>query len=226
MARIKLSPFLSDIRGKLGTAVFQGGKSGLILRQKAFGSKKRTSGQQAVRQNMIAVKNEWSNLSSSDRLSWLSFASFYNKPHKNDMKKFLTGYELFLQINMLRLSGGLSVLKVTTFELFAPSIIDIAIELISGNQLLVQAGTDPEVTGGYVAIYLSRGVNVSTHIGESKLRLMGTFQLPMSNTDMTNLYISIFGTLIQPGQKIKAKLIVFAENSGWNNKAIISETLV
>lgn len=226
MARIKLSPIISSINGKLGNAVFQGGKSGLILREKVQPRNRNTTKQVQARNRLSTIKRAWQNLNTASRDSWLSFASFYQKKTKHNSTKVLTAYELFIQHNSIRFQGDFDILELTTFEVFSVDLTDVNLVLTTPIQLKMDLAIVPEDDVDNVAIYISKPFRQSASIAKSEVRFILSQLNPLELTDITALYLALFQRLPQSGEKVLIKSIGFSQTSGWNSKPNFQEIIL
>lgn len=226
MARIKLSPLISSINGKLGNAVFQGGKSGIILREKVVPRNQNTTKQVAARNRLSTVKRAWQHLSTSASDTWKSFASFYQKKTKFNSTKILTAYEVFMQHNTVRFQGDYDILEITTFEISSVDLVSTNLTLPIPNQLTLDLAMVPEDDIDNVAIYISKPFRQSASIAKSEVRFLLSQANPLELTDITALYLELFKRLPKSGEKVLIKSIGFSTNSGWTSKPHFEEKIL
>jgi hypothetical protein len=223
MARIKLSPIISSINGKLGNAVFQGGKSGIILREKVKPRNLNTPRQVQARNRISTVKATWQNLNESQRNSWIGFAAFYKKKTKNNSTKTLSAYELFIQHNTVRVQGNYDILETTTFELTTLQLTEVAVSIALVGQITIKVDMVPEDFIDNVAMYISKPFRQSANIAQSEVRYVATSKAFDNALNITDIYLSLFGRLPQVGEKVLVKAIGFKDLSGWTSKPNFQE---
>lgn len=226
MARIKLSPLISSINGKLGNAVFQGGKSGIILREKVKPRNPRTQSQSNSRNRLASVKALWQNLTSDERNSWISLSTFYKRSTKHNTTKFLSPYELFIQSNTIRLQGTFDPLLTTNLELLSVDEVQFNMFRRAGDVLEaeLEIGTSGDIE--YRVLYASRPHRQSASISKSEVRFIKIALNDASQMDITNEYQEIFKTLPNVGDKVLMKAIGFNLNSGWTSKVSFEEVII
>ena len=102
MATIKYSPTVSEITGKLGNSVFQRMGQSLGIRNTAV--RGYSFGDAAVAHRILfsRLALAWQSLSSADRLTWVTYAPAYPAVNRYGESINLTGYQLFIQLNMVR----------------------------------------------------------------------------------------------------------------------------
>lgn len=223
MARIKLSPIISSINGKLGNAVFQGGKSGTVLREKVKPRNPNSAKQVAARNRLSTIKSTWQNLTTSQRDTWISFASFYKKKTKHNSTKVLTAYELFMQHNCVRFQGDFDILETTTFEIYSVDEIFIALTFPVSTLMNLTLDIVPEDDVDNYAFYISKPFRQSSSIAKSEVRYIKSGANPQSVTNITDLYLALFSRLPEIGEKVLTKTIGFDETSGWMSKVNFQE---
>lgn len=226
MARIKFSPIVSDIKGKLGNVVFQGSKSGTIIRERVIPKDIRSESQVNARNRLAYIKTTWQNLTEANLNTWKSLAAYYNKTQKNNSTKLLTPYELFMQHNSVRYQGDFDVLETTA--LFTTSVDQyvVNVRLNLAGQLLAEAEMAPDVGTIYLAVYLSKPYRSSSSIPLSAVRYISTELNPLEYKNISDLYISLFKRLPIVGEKILVKIIPFAFDSGWTGKPYYQEIII
>jgi len=226
MARVKLSPIISSINGKLGNSVFQGGKSGIILREKVQPRNRNTTKQVQARNRLSTVKRAWQSLSSASKNSWISFASFYQKKTKFNSSKILTAYEAFIQHNTVRYQGNYDILETTTFEVWSVDFIDQHLTKPLPTQLNFNCAIVPEDDIDNMAVYMSKPFRQSASIAKSEVRYILSNANPIESTNITDLYLALFQRLPQSGEKVLIKIVGFSQTSGWTSKPVFEEIII
>lgn len=106
MARVKLSPIITQASGSIGGITLQRNKYGMTMREKPLPSNPFTSGQYTVRQRMTTVQKAWQDLTDAQRLQWDRFLDFSGQSIKRDKSVKLSGHSLFLKYQVHRLISG------------------------------------------------------------------------------------------------------------------------
>ena len=115
MARIKLSPILTQASGSIGGITLQRNKYGMTMRQKPLPLNPASPGQYFVREKMIEVQKAWQDLSDAGRLQWNRFLDFSGQTIKRDKSVRLSGHSLFLKYQILRLLSGRPLLTTIAY---------------------------------------------------------------------------------------------------------------
>jgi hypothetical protein len=106
MARVKLSPLITELSGSIGGATFQRNRAGITLRSKPY-PKLSTSPLQSLRRSqLMQLHAAYSNLTEIQRNQWIAVTKFVNATCKNNPSASLDYHSLFLKYNYLRLLSG------------------------------------------------------------------------------------------------------------------------
>ena len=127
MARVKLSPILTQASGSIGGITLQRNKYGMTMRQKPLPINPSSSAQYVVRQHMVTVQAAWQALTDAQRLQWDRFPDFSGQSIKRDRFVKISGHALYIKYQIMRLLTGQALLTtiaytpfptLTTFEKF------------------------------------------------------------------------------------------------------------
>jgi len=226
MARIKFSPIISEVKGKLGNIVFQGGKSGIIMRERALPRNLNTNAQIVSRTNLAKVKSAWQVLSTTDLNSWISFATFFSKKTKFNQQKALSPYELFMQHNSVRIQSNLEILENTSLYTSSLDQVLTGITLVPNVSLSVECEGVPANSNEYMFVYISRPFKPSASISKSEVRFMLAGSNAINPTNITTQYINAFSRLPNVGEKVLIKTVKIATQSGYISRFDFSEIVI
>ena len=115
MARIKLSPILTQASGSIGGITLQRNKYGMTMRQKPLPLNLASPAQYIIRQHMIAIQAAWQALTDAQRLQWNRFLDFSGQTIKRDKSVKLSGHALYLKYQLFRLLTGYSLLTTINY---------------------------------------------------------------------------------------------------------------
>jgi hypothetical protein len=140
MARVKFSALVNSIQGSVGGSVFQRNKSGYTLKNKSVNVDKASIKQSAARNYMAELQNQWRGFTDVQRNAYDLFANYYPVKNRNNQNVYLSGYQLFLKYNLLRLHTGLGVLSSITYGNIVKLNTDV--QFYWGNNELVASVDD------------------------------------------------------------------------------------
>lgn len=199
MAVLKFGAIVVDGRGKIGGHNLSWNRGGNVLQTNSNNGKRsmvRTTRQQTVSRNTIAVKAAWVALTDAKRLAWESAAINYKQTNKVGNTRQMYGYEYFLSVNNYLINAGIPIITIPvppavltlikTLTLSTPSSGNISVTYspgISADELLIVSAT--------------RGMSVARKPQKTDLKYITIIDnaqlLPFS---LTATYTSIFGTVI------------------------------
>ncbi len=226
MARIKFSPIISEIKGKLGNSVFQGNKSGIILREHVIPRNNKTELQVKVRNTLSIVKTSWQNLTTEQLNSWKSLALLWKKGSKHDITKKLTPYELFIAKNMVNSNQTTDILLTTNLQINTVDQFFVDLTLVPNVSLIGEFEAVGDVNNTLLHFYISKPFKQSSSITQTAVRWMLIGNNPTGSRVLTNSYINKYGRLPNVGEKVLVKLYLTANDGGWLSRPYYEEIVI
>jgi len=117
MARVQYGAIITDIKGKIGGQVLQGGRSGGIMKNKGHVVQQRKGRMhtgdvtlERVQSNFSIVTKHWSSLTDAERNSWAALLGVWTFTDKFGNKYDGSKYQIFCAANINRITAGLSLL--------------------------------------------------------------------------------------------------------------------
>lgn len=117
MARIKLGALITEMSGSIGGFSVQKNHYGTSLKVKNNPIRSISQSQSMRRGEISSLIPLWQNLTEAQRLQWNNYTSYNRQTAKNNSDSLLSGYNLFLKYNVLRLYAGLEVVLTPTYGL-------------------------------------------------------------------------------------------------------------
>lgn len=208
MAVVKYGSIVTEIKGKVGGSVFQGGISGPIVGNKAhlsissvrLGKQQRSTSDKLITQhnNLGWAASNWKSLSSLDRAAWDAAAISF--PFKNKFGDMYTGsgFQVYMQmnINSLMLNMGLVSSPPT------PAILAVA------QPFTIGAATDPNTfsfetvvdANTMIIVYATSPISPGLKLVPSMLKAIAMFgDSAVFPFDITAAYKKVFGTIPSSG---------------------------
>jgi hypothetical protein len=212
MALVKTSALISDIKGRLSGSVFQGSASGLTIRTERKHINRRTVFQTDQRAIAQLVQSAWQALSDNDRTSWNVYAGMRNKPQRKNPMVKLSGHQIFLNENIIRLS--LSARLTTPLTIITTPIIQTQPAQVNINSVTIPVGGVLLITkdiatvegDNFFAIYITRPLTKSQLSQHNKFQLMKVLQDSEDHVDVAASYIAKFGSLPPIGSFVNTKI--------------------
>jgi len=107
MASVKFSALVSDIRGKVGGAVFARGANGAYVRTFVKNKVSQSEVIQVKRNNLAVYAAKWRGLAEIERTQWIIAARSVPYQNRVGETQFYTGFQYFMAINMRLESAAL-----------------------------------------------------------------------------------------------------------------------
>lgn len=221
--RIKWSALVSDVRGKLNGSVASKNRYGSYLRNKVTPTNPQTASQMRVRGTFGAISRLWGGLTDSQRKAWETFSQ------KNKISNIfgdlvtLQGNAMFQRCNMNLSKIDVPYISVPGFPL-PPAIIEdakIAVTKVDKDITVMDAsvvfdGIPGE--GNVIVVYATPPISAGRSFTKNELRLIafGTVDERSATTeiDILNKYSEIFGTVLEDGEHIDARVAIVDIKTG------------
>jgi hypothetical protein len=217
MARIKYTALVESIRGSIGGTTFQRNAYGYTVKSKPAIVNPQTRKQRNRKTGMQWAQNRWRSLSPTDRATWDTYATNYPVPSRLNPDAYLGGQQLFMRHEMLNYIWGGSD-DVTTGD--PSSITNPTGTLFLDSGSLVFSSQYDAIDGDFrVLCFAAPRMSITQNIVKSKCRYMGSAAVGgvPYNIDITDLYVSTYGSLPEIGAFVGAFFVFVAEE----NAAII-----
>lgn len=227
MAKITFGAFVTDIKGKVGSTVFQANKAGAFVRNKVVPANPQTTPQVRVRSDMSAISAAWRGLTEEQRLAWSAAAPNFPYQDRLGQTKTYSGQQLFVKLNLQLLSVNPSQSLVTTPPLAVElpgGTIDL--DSVENQTTAMNIGIDVNVTGyvqadHWLEIEATPGLSPGVmRPALSKFRLV-TVANPANLTALVNIgtaYTDVIGVQ-EVGSKISFQVSIVSKSTG--QKAIV-----
>lgn len=184
MAVVKYGAIITEIKGKVGGTVFQGGRSGGTAKNKGItrGTSSATFRAQDDLQhaNFSNTTKLWQQLLQSQRDSFSSLLGQYTFKNKFGETYNGTGYQIFCSQNLLSVQLGLG--NITDAQLFVPTIdagLIFSDFSIGGDWTREVVNALP--VKNYMFVEASQIVLPNTSISKLRYRKAGVFSIQLAN---------------------------------------------
>lgn len=215
MAFIKTSALISDIKGKLNGSYFQSKKNGITvnnINSRNKGKFQQNAAVQKQKGRVTTVSKTWGGLTEAQRLTWDSAASGMTRVNKNGVEYVPTGYQIFTEYNLNRLSIDAAVLVE-----FNPTTVVVDMDKLN----IIPDATDKFVTDGLgdiastvsVLIFATAPQSKGAKYARSSYRLIAKAAGGGSDMTIGTEYNAVFGK-VSTGQTVFFKIIVVVSTSG------------
>lgn len=213
MARVKPSAIVSDVRGKIGGAVFQRFKSGLVVRSKCSPVNKNSALQIVSRNIASLTANAWLQLSPANRDQWDSFTAYNPIAQRNNREVFVSGQQAFLKLNNYRLQYSLQLLSVPEFNKCDLTPIELTLSRTGAN-LRVTSSRAMVASDEFIILFLTVRMSPAINNPGNKYKLIKFVTTNGVNFFVTSEYEAIFGAIPEIGNTVFMKYTNASKLSG------------
>jgi len=217
MARVLLSGLVSDIRGKLNGSVFKQSNAGLVIQNKPASSQKAKHDaliigagvSNALRSATTAtavVRNAWKGMDLDGRNVWNALALAQPTPHKNNNALFLTGLQVFLKANVVRVMLGSNIITTPAIGLQLPAQVEVtSIDVSVAMRIGFSRNIAVDET---FIIKVSAPIRDTVNTPSSRTRLMRVVvPVGTNNVDIQTEYVQQFGFTPAVGETVFASVV-------------------
>lgn len=194
MARVKLSPLLTDISGSIGGMTIQRNKFGMTLRQKPIPLNKITPAQITIRTHIATIQAAWQELTDTQRLQWNRFLDFSGQTINKDRSVKLSGHSLYLKYQLYRLLTGMSLLTTLTYVPM-PTISEVVGLTVDVASLQMELSASCDHTKLFFMFFMSNPRHENRAPSRHGLRYMSTVIATGTVFQIKDAYIEAFGIL-------------------------------
>lgn len=156
------STVIASASGSIGGTTYSRNRGGMYMRTRAVPTNPNSDAQQANRAAFAAMAIAWQSLTSTQRAAWKTYADNVSVVNTLGDPIFLTGQQMFVRCNSMRVYWGLAVVEdgPTTFNIgdLGEVALESATDGDNGNLAISFDNTQGWATavGGALAIYTSR----------------------------------------------------------------------
>jgi hypothetical protein len=153
MATVKYSESINEIKGKVGNSVFQRFGMSFGIRSMVYNAFSRSNEAVEYRLKFTTIANAWSTLSAAQKSNWVMVSSSYPAFDRFGNPIKLTGFQVFMQVNLMCFSAGLNLQTAAYFygQLIMPGVFVGALHVNTSNfEITVNS---PEYMLGRYVVY-------------------------------------------------------------------------
>lgn len=226
MARIKFSPVVGEISGSIGGSTFQKNRFGFTVRKKPLPPSIISALQYNNRVNMARVISAWAGLTAAQRKAWdnfLSFSAAYARLNKNAL---LSGFNLFVRYNIIRLNAGLEIR--TALSYVTPPFVPVGLTLELQSPSLPVIITEAIFPGlsSFFTLKMSAPVRPSASFSRVRLLNYVPYQVDDQIFNCADFFLNNFGFYPAVDQKINYELTIFSTLAPIISKPVTGQLIV
>lgn len=215
LALIKMAHIIAEARGAIAGTVFSKNTYGAYLRTKVTPVNRQSTFQQAVRQFLASIAQDWRGLTQAQRNLWNQFAVNFSRTNIFGDSVQLTGFNLFMQLNKNLLEIGASTISdaPTPQDVFGFTSASLDADTTGGGLDVTFAPAIPATDS--VIAYATAPLSQGKDFAKSELRKIAVLtDADTSPVDLAAQYTAKFGALPPIGTKVFVELRAVNETSG------------
>lgn len=225
--KYKFGSIITDGSGKLGGQVFSRNHYGNFVKNKVSPIQPNTVSQLNLRSIMASVTSAWESLTDSQRFEWSKFSESYPQKDRFGHTFYLSGFNFFRKINMVRLTQSMPLLSSPLAPLPFPvwELVDITAFSLNPS---IFCFINPSPPAGYIyqvfsTPVLSPGVNYC----KGKFVLIGNIVEGADYPcDIYSLWFAKFNGTLLPGYAIFFKIALVDTNSGFVSSYVVKKVII
>lgn len=217
MARIKYTAIVDQIEGSIGGTTFQKNQYGFSVRRKPNMTNPNRTLQERQKPIIANATRAWRGMTSTQRDAWATFASNNPQAIHSDPNVAMSGYAVFVRLNVFRQLSGMS-LYTSAPNITVPSITASIFAIASSpgsNELDVTPMRSGDTGSFEGMLYLSSPLGEGLSVIRNRLRYMATETMSTVNFQVGTEYLNVFGQIAPPFTRIGAQIIMFVPDNGW-----------
>ena len=106
MAQYQPTIALGQLKGKIGSTVFQGGNNSYVIRAKGYRKGKPSQARSRATSDIVQCSTAWRNLTRAEQLTWAALAPSYPFVNKFGVTYYSNAYQVFIAYNVLNIKLG------------------------------------------------------------------------------------------------------------------------
>lgn len=204
MAKVAFSALVQDLRNKVGGNVFTKVRSGAMVRIKVSPTQPRTAAQTAVRSNFTALSKGWDTITQTQRDGWISLASSLPKKDIFGNTYYLTGLQLYQQLNRNLQSIGVAIISDAPASVSVGSPGAVTLVSAAGPPItLTITSTTAPAAGEVPLIFSVKPLNAGRIFSSGQYRILDATQVAgtAGPWDEAAKYAAKYGALVS-GQNV------------------------
>lgn len=203
MAKIKLGPFMSDIRNRIGGVVFSKNSAGNYIRRGVTPVNPQSVAQQLVRQFLTQVAQSWRGLTEDQRKNWNEVTDSFKKTDIFGNSLAPTGFNLFTRLNRNLLEIGEPVITDAPLPVAVQGFLSLDLAANTTGATLQAAFTPAIDAFTKVIVFATAPQSAGVSFVKAEFRKIKVLSTADASPDgLEAEYITKFGALPPIGAKV------------------------
>jgi hypothetical protein len=205
MAIVKYGALVTELRGSIGGTTFQRNKYGYSAKNKSLPGNVESTPRSNVKQAIRRISQHWATLSEANRNLWISFATTYPQPVKNNPSANMSGFAVFLKFNFFWYLRAGYIVNTPSFTLSSLPSFTVAIVKSSSFLNFVPTVSATDLLTVFI-VSVSNPVKESVNFAKNRVRYMSFCYADNSGVSIDTAYVAQFGQLPNVGDWVFVKV--------------------
>ncbi len=203
MAKIKLGPFIADIRNRIGGVVFSKNSSGNYIRRGVTPVNPQSVAQQQVRQFLTQTSQSWRDITEDERNNWNQVKDSFPKTDIFGNSIAPTGFNLFTRLNRNLLEIEETVLTTAPLPIAVQGFLTLTLVANTTGGLLTATFTPAINADTKVIVFATAAQSAGVTFVKAEFRKIAVLSTTdLSPVELAAFYITKFGALPAVGAKV------------------------
>jgi hypothetical protein len=201
--------------GKIGGHVASRNRAGAYFRTKVTPVNPNTAAQQAIRNRLTGISQDWRALTAAQRLAWNAAVGDYARTDIFGDLKNPTGFNLFQRLNNNLLIIGEAQISDPPVPGAVHAFTSMSLAVVTGTPALTLTFAPAIPATDEIKLYATPPLSAGVSFVKSEYRLIGV----LTNSDtspkvITSLYSAVFGSVTDNGLKVFVKAVGVNKTTG------------
>lgn len=225
MARVQYGSIITELKGKLGGHIFQGGNNAKVIRLRGYTKGSTTTTRSAATSNLQQITSAYRLLTSPQRASWVAAAGNWPFTDKFGNTYFGSGYQMYVAYNR-NLVAIRQATVVSPVAPVSPMALGTIVASASATNTLV-VGWDNALDGNTTVMCFASPMYPSSVNSNNRRYTFLAIEHTATNTNLFagTQYVAKYGNLVS-GTQIFVKVIVRDNTFPLNNQVTIIPVIV
>lgn len=212
--KAKFGAIVTEGRGKAGGHVFTRNRQGMAMRTKVTPINRATTSQQAIKNRLSNVSDDWRTLTDAQRAAWESAASDAKRTNIFGDQYTSTGKNYYAYINGNLLIAGQAVVSSPPANTPATALTSVSLASNTTAAQTVGYAPTPVTAGHTLVIEATRPLSAGVGFAKNQFRILTTVAAAAASpADTFTAYQTKFGTPVA-GKRIFVRAYTINNTSG------------
>jgi len=214
MAQYNPTIALGQLKGKIGSTVFQGGNHTSVIRGRGYRKGSGSASRSLRTAQIVQLSTMWASLTAAQKLAWKGAATTYPFINKFGITYYASAYQCFVAYNSWLLNAGLAALTSPAAVIAPTNEAPFSCTACTVPTITIKWNADPGIHQ-YIFIYASRPLSQGINMNNPKVKFIQFGDMRgATSINIYNNYHAIYGNF-NTGQQVIFKTVCSAPSYGF-----------